>query len=260
LQTVDKILRGEATRPEELRKNGLDLPIGGLVAVVMLLALASGACVGCYALFTPGHAGWIRQWVSSTLKVPALFALTLAVTFPSLYVSNALIGSRLKIDSLLRLLIAALSVNVTVLASLGPIVAFFGVSTNSYPFIKLLTVAVFALSGFLGLNFLTQTLNRLSDFEVEPKSPKEEPGSSDSQVLQAEAVEIGPLDKVQVMGKHVQLVMRCWIVLFALVGAQMGWVLRPFIGNPNAPFVIFRGRDSNFFQAVANSVASLFGG
>ena len=26
------------------------------------------------------------------------------------------------------------------------------------------------------------------------------------------------------------------MVVFGLVGAQMGWVLRPFIGNPNQPF------------------------
>ncbi|MEM7315960.1 MAG: hypothetical protein AAF497_22725 [Planctomycetota bacterium] len=278
-KTIDRILRGEATRPEELREKGLDLPVGGLLVVVLLLALASGACVGCYALFTPGHAGWVRQWVSATLKVPALFALTFAVTFPSLYVSNALIGSRLKMDSLLRLLIAALSVNVTVLASLGPIVAFFGVSTSSYPFIKLLTVAVFALSGVLGLNFLTQTLNRLADVDWQPE-PKEIPtdetavvDQSDTAVVETELEDaqftdsdenkteaVGPLDQVQVIGPNVKFVMRCWIVLFGLVGAQMGWVLRPFIGNPDAPFVIFRGRDSNFFEGVLNSLWNLFGG
>ena len=46
----------------------------------------------------------------------------------------------------------------TVLASLGPIVAFFSLSTTSYPFMLLFNVAVFSVSGVLGLTFLLQTL------------------------------------------------------------------------------------------------------
>jgi hypothetical protein len=57
---------------------------------------------------------------------------------------------------------------------------------------------------------------------------------------------------------HVKTVFRLWVIVFGLVGAQMGWVLRPFIGNPNAPFTWFRGRESNFFQAVLHTFVSLF--
>ena len=55
------------------------------------------------------------------------------------------------------------------------------------------------------------------------------------------------------LGKHVKTVFKLWVIVFALVGAQMGWVLRPFIGNPNLPFTWFRGRESNFFQAVLHT-------
>ena len=48
------------------------------------------------------------------------------------------------------------------------------------------------------------------------------------------------------------------LVVFGLVGAQMGWVLRPFIGNPNIPFTWFRGRQSNFFEAVLHTLGNLF--
>ena len=74
------------------------------------------------------------QLVASMAKVPLLFYLTLLVTLPSLYVFNALVGSRLSLGTVIRLLVASLGVMVTVLASLGPIVAFFSVSTTSYPF------------------------------------------------------------------------------------------------------------------------------
>ena len=60
------------------------------------------------------------------------------------------------------LLVASLGVMVAVLASLGPIVAFFSVSTTSYPFMLLFNVVVCSVSGALGLSFLLQTLHRLS--------------------------------------------------------------------------------------------------
>src|SRR5437868_12466167 len=102
------------------------------------------------------------QMIAAILKVPALFFLTLLVTFPSLYVFSALMGSRLTVNSTLRLLVAALAVMLAVLSSLGPIVAFFSFTTTSYPFMVLLNVVVFSISGVLGLAFLLQTLRRLA--------------------------------------------------------------------------------------------------
>jgi hypothetical protein len=48
------------------------------------------------------------------------------------------------------------------------------------------------------------------------------------------------------------------MVLFALVGSQMGWVLRPFIGQPNVPFTFFRERHANFFAGVWKHLINLF--
>ena len=31
-----------------------------------------------------------------------------------------------------------------------------------------------------------------------------------------------------------------WIVMYAFVGIQMGWLLRPFVGNPTAPVEFLR--------------------
>src|SRR5262245_2392138 len=122
---LDRILRGEATRATELRDGRLTFPVFGLSVVGVVLAGVYGACMGCYSIFRaldgltmPGD---FRQLLASTVKTPLLFLLTLIVTFPSLYVFNALVGSRLTFTSVLKLLIAALGVNLAVLASLGPI-------------------------------------------------------------------------------------------------------------------------------------------
>ncbi len=255
---LDRILRGEATHVNNLKRGMIEVPATGISVVMVLLAMTYGICMGCFALFKGGGPS-VWQLVATMVKVPALFVLTLLVTFPSLYVFNALVGSRLRLTSVLRLLIAALAVLVTVLASLGPIVAFFSVSTTSYHFMVLLNVLVYAISGCLGMAFLLQTLHRLS--LVRPESPITEAAEQvgEEKTPSTELAVPGALDHTddQVLSKHVKTVFRCWIVLFALVGSQMGWVLRPFIGAPDRPFAWFRARDSNFFQAVWQSFVGL---
>ncbi len=295
LKGLDRILRGEATRLRELRAETVEIPAGGLSVLILGLGMLYGVCMGCFAVANRDLPDALEQLLASTVKVPALFFLTLLVTFPSLYVFNALVGTRLTARSMLRLLIASLGVNLAVLASLGPIVAFFSFSAtrSSYGFMVLLNVLVFTLSGALGLTFLLQTLHRLSIARSEPEPPSpsaaisdgpEEPNPQsepeplpESEPLPREVpppgelgevepvrVELieepGALDRIEghVLGRHVKKVFGCWMVVFGLVGAQMGWVLRPFIGSPGVPFTFFRQRGSNFFESVLETLRSLF--
>lgn len=253
LLALDAILRGETTRLANLRDGRLEVPVGGLTVLLILLGFTYGFCMGWFALFnrtTPE----VLQVLATMLKVPALFFLTLLVTFPSLYVFNALVGSRLTSTTLLQLLIAALGVTLAVLASFGPIVAFFSVTTDNYPFMVLLNVVVFALSGGLGLTFLLQTLHRL-DVAGQATSPTP-PATEDP----AAPPPPGALEPVEahLFGRNVKMVFRCWVVVFALVGGQMSWVLRPFVGRPDQPFEWLRTRHSNFFEAVWRTIQHLF--
>lgn len=257
LKDLDRILRGEATNLSALREGRIEVPVVGLSFVILVLGLITGSCVGSFAVFRP-KGPFFMQLLASTVKVPALFLLTLLVTFPSLYVFNALVGSRLTVLSLLRLLVAALGVTLAMLAAFGPIVAFFSVSTTSYPFMTLLNVLVFAFGGVLGLKFLLQTLHRLN--LVSQEQPVFLPDSSAAGSTAGRPTPAGALDKVEgfTLGRQVRVVFRCWVVVFALVGAQMSWVLRPFIGDPNRKFEWFRARESNFFQSVWYTFLSLF--
>lgn len=281
---LDRILRGEATRPAQVRDAEITIPVLGITATVVGLAIIYGFCMAVFAMvhgFESNHLlRSTQQTVATMTKVPLLFLLTLGITFPSLYVFNALVGSQLKMFQVLKLLIASLAVNLSVLASMGPIIAFFSVSTPNYKFIVLLNVIVFAVAGFLGLSFLIQTLNRLT-----PKSASKKMHSfqrtekfASQQVASPEpnsATELntspnpphrdrsqndGPLDATagMVLGKQEKTVFACWIVVFGFVGAQMGWVLRPFIGSPGMEFSWLRPRDSNFFEAVFNVLFNLF--
>lgn len=137
---------------------------------------------------------------------------------------SALSQSRLTFQMTLRLLLAAIAVNMALLASFGPVTGFFTLSTESYPFMIVLNVAFFAVSGAVGLGFLRKALAGVFDGALAP-------------------------------GRNV---FRVWILIYAVVGAQMGWILRPFIGDPNRPFQLFRERQGNFFVAVWDAFWHLF--
>jgi hypothetical protein len=276
LNDLDRILRGEATRLGVLREENLKIPLGGLLMVILLLAVLYGVCMGFFAGFREGGP-FFMQWLAGIVKVPSLLFLTLAVTFPSLYVFNALVGSRLRFAAVFQLLVASLAVNVAVLASLGPIVAFFSVSTTSYPFILLLNVLVFIVSGVLGFAFMLQTLYRLSAARrpplptlPKPDAPQEKPSAEAQQqqrgteepltpVALKSIEETGALWGVQsyMLEPRVKNVFVCWMLVFGLVCAQMAWVLRPFLGKPSEPFQWFCARESNFFQAIWDAFRAL---
>ncbi|HEX8916610.1 MAG TPA: hypothetical protein VF796_29940 [Humisphaera sp.] len=286
IRALDRVLKGEATRPASLRGGTIDLPVGGLLLVVVALAAVYGACMGSFALMarwdSTSRADGYMQILASAGKVPLLFALTLVVTMPSLYVFNALVGSRLGFAAVGRLMVAALAVTMAVLASFGTIVVFFSLCTTSYPFIVLLNVLTFAVAGLLGMRFLLQTLQRLSAAQViaeaNAATPAVEPAAphatavtlAPGETVPAAAPEHGAatppplpgaLDRLhdQVFTPQVKTVFRVWIVVFGLVGAQMGWVLRPFIGSPTTPFTFFREREGSFFEAVGTKLGEAVG-
>lgn len=272
---IDRLLRGELGSASKNSKQEITFPIGHVIALTILLAAIFGASIGSFTAVSakdPSQGG--QQLLASTVKAPLLFYLTLFVTFPSLYVFNALIGSQLNIASAFRLLVASIAVIVAILASLGPIIVFFAFSTPSgtdgYRFILVLIVLTATMSGLLGLHYLMRMLHRHADARpagVASVSQADLHETSSSVVL-AEAVggtamPTTPRDSWQSTRSNwspATVIFRVWVVVFAIVGAQMSWVLRPFIGSPDREFSWFRERSGNFFQAVAQVASDLLTG
>jgi hypothetical protein len=295
IKSLDGLLRGEATNPDALKRGLIEVPAGGMLMLIAVLGAFYGVCMACFAAFNRPAADALWQMVASAAKIPLLFLLTLLVTFPSLYVFNALIGSRLTLRAVWQLLVATLAVMIAVLASLGPVVAFFSFSTTGYSFMLMFNVLMCSVAGILGMKFLLFTLQRLTTVFKEgseppkpivPAPPPVAPAPSapasktvpepSPNVAAADAVKPPPfsppspsvapapkgaLEKTegQVFSGDVMSIFKVWVVVFALVGAQMSWVLRPFIGAPGVPFTWLRERDSNFFEAVWNTFWSLLG-
>jgi len=238
---VDGLLR--AQRPSELIE-GSAFGSRRLVVPIAALAATYGVFMGVYAVRTSGVDG-LAQLAASTVKVPLLVFLTAAITLPSLYVFSAILGSRLSPIRVVRLVSASCAITSAVAASLGPILGFFTVSTTSYPFMVLLNVALLGISGVVGTSCLLRMLAGVAS--AEPMGPIAE--DSDEPTTPSPARRTDPA--MRIVG--------VWVILYAVVGVQMGWVLRPFIGAPGTPFTVFREVDGNAARAIFGSLGRLAG-
>ena len=266
---LDALLHGNATTEGDLRAGKVNVGGRKMLAVVAVLGGFYGLCMGCYGL-VGGHDNAVLQMLASAAKVPLLFVLTLAVTLPSLYVFNALLGGRLRLTDMLRLILAAIAIMLAVLAGFGTIVAFFSFTTESYPFMKLLNVLIFTVAGVIGLGYLRRTLAALAGdrpapeedlpppaTEIEPAGQPEIPPQPGEPFERTYAPV--PPRKPRPAASPATTLFRIWVVVFAVVGAQMSWVLRPFLGAPGLEFELFREREGNFFMAVVNAAGNLLG-
>lgn len=166
------------------------------------------------------------QALATGVKAPVLYLLTLLVCYPVLYVVNVVLGSRLGFLQTLALIMLSLALNSILLASCAPIVLFFQLTGSDYHFLKLLHVAVLGFSGLWAMVALWRGL-----------------------VAMCEHSSLYPRQAIRIL--------QVWILVFALVGAQSAWSLRPFIGAPNMPFQVFRQQEGNFYLGVWNSVNAL---
>ena len=292
-RTVDTALRGGYTPQADPTRASPRANTLALVQACLVLGLIYGAFMGLYGALRPTNAS-LLQLFASALKVPLLFLLTLVVSYPSLYVFSTLAGSRLRFSETLRLLLLGILVNLALLASLGPVTGFFTLSTESYPFMILLNVAFFVVSGLAGLLVTFRSLHRslqrqyaqeepLDWEEISAEKPSTDPASGESKAAESTPDDPSsseesssrsistppplpspPLRKTPARSSaadsRTRLIFTCWAFIYGVVGAQMGWILRPFVGTPAEEFQWFRHRESNFFEAIGRALRELLVG
>lgn len=219
---LDYILRAQTALFEQIYSQK-DLPriIGSMTVLCVLLSSIYGLVMGMY--------NGAFQAIASAIKLPILFLLTALICVPSLYTFNVLLGQSFKFLQTVALMVMTLGTTTILLASLAPIAFFFTLTTpDNYQFLLLMHVLIFGLCGVYGVRYLYRGSSYLA-FRMEQ-----------------------PLNN---------LLLRIWIIIYAVVGMQLGWRLRPFIGSKGMPFELLRGDDGgNFYIAVWNSFLYLFSG
>ena len=188
---------------------------GGLWPRIGVLAAAAVVSSALYGFAMGANHSW-SQALSSAVKTPLMFALTLLVTLPALYSMTTLVGGKLRLDQLVMLLVMAVAITSVVLAAWAPVTFVYGISQSSYVFMVLMNVFVFATAGATGAALMTVSLVRATRH-----------GRPRIFVIQA-----------------------VWVVLYGFVGGQMSWALRPFICRPGTPFVWYRAISGNFYEVV----------
>ncbi len=173
-----------------------------LLAMIVVFGLVYGAVMGSFG----GVFGQrFLQVAYSAVKVPILLMATFLLSLPSFFVFNTLLGMRADFGQAIRALLAAQAGLTIVLASLAPFTALWYASSDHYRRAILFNALMFAIA-----SLVAQVLLRRA---YRPLIAKDR--------------------------KH-RILLRLWLVIYAFVGIQMGWLLRPFIGNPSGKTQFFR--------------------
>ncbi|HEY0002117.1 MAG TPA: hypothetical protein VGB74_16820, partial [Actinoplanes sp.] len=126
------------------------------------MLVSTGAALSVYgAVLGSFHS--VLMALTSAVKLPLLFLITLAICLPTLYLFNLVFGARLSIRQSLALVMVALTVTAMLAVAFAPISLFFLITAPDYNFFKLLNVAILALSALVGLRFLTGGMRVLND-------------------------------------------------------------------------------------------------
>jgi len=143
------------------------------------MLISSTVALACYgAVLGSFHS--VLMALTSAVKLPLLFLVTLAICLPTLYLFNLVFGARLSVRQSLALVMVALTVTAMLALAFAPISLFFLITAPDYGFFKLLNVAILALSALVGLRFLTGGMRVLNEHgllaparpaEVAPVSP-----------------------------------------------------------------------------------------
>ena len=207
----DVLRRGSSLAPVE--RFGWASSLRNFAILILVFGTFYGGVMGTYG----GVAG-DRLWqvVYSGVKVPLLLMATFLLSLPSFFVLNTLLGLRNDFTRVVTSLLATQASLTVMLGSLAPVTAFWYVSSSEYQPAILFNGLIFAVA-----SISAQWLLRREYRPLIARHPAH------------------------------RWMLRTWIVIFVFVGIQMGWVLRPFIGNPHAPVQFFREDSwSNAYEVV----------
>ena len=215
---VFKVFQDKESFFDDISKQQSSKLIINQIIIICLFAFLYGVAMGCYHSFL--------QSIVAGLKVVILFLSTIVICFPSFFIVQLILGSKMKFRQMIVIILSGIVLTSTIALSFAPVVIFFLITGNNYYFLQLLHVAIFIFAGIFGIKLIIESLK----YACEKK-------------------DIYPQTGVTVF--------RIWAVILALVEIQLAWNLRPFLSDRNEEFKLFRKYKGNFYTAVIYSVEQL---
>lgn len=191
--------------------------------IIIICSILYGMSVGS---FVGGE-----QILFAGAKMPILFLGTLIVCFLLMYISCAILIKGTTMLSTAQMTLVAICISTIILVGFSPIVWIFSISLPypsyvSYLFLVMTAVLSVAIGGVVSIVYLYKGL------------------------------------KTDGRSKVARLIF-IWFIVYAFVGGQMVWLLRPWVGNSadvEGKFSFARNFRGNIYEAIINALIALFKG
>lgn len=170
-----------------------------------------GLWTGLYAM-SPG------QFLASAIKAPLLLLGTTTVCFPTFFMVQYVLAPRaLSLKAAVLLQASTVAIIAVTWAVVALPCSLFLSNAHDYGAAKLLVAFVAAFGGFIGMTWFARGFRNASTANGR-------------------------------RGGLTLLIPYC--VLYALVGAELAWSLRPFLGSPSLEFALFRPAGGNLLDSL----------
>ena len=188
-----------------------------LFLMILIAGPIYGAFMGSYFLHTSER---LLMCLYAAVKMPLLVLVTAGLCLPAFFVLNTISGLRADFPRALRAILAGQAAFTVTLASLAPLTRFIYLMGLSHRAAILTNAVMFTVATCVAQVILWRWYRPLC-----------------------------------ASNKRHGMMLWAWIVLYAFVGIQMGWMLRPFVGKPTAPVQFFRSEPfSNAYMEVVRLV------
>lgn len=197
-----------------LRDDGPSEPSRAAPLTIARALMVSVAGAALYGVALGSFGGSPSQMLSSALKAPMLLLGTTALCFPAFYVLQLTRAAHpLSLVQALSVKAGALAATALWWGALSLPLSFLASTAQHYRLAQVLALAVGATGGVVGMmRFKAQ---------LEARCGPAAPGT-----------------------------LAGYMAVFGVVGAQLSWFLRPFVGAPDQPFALVRGLEGNVFSFV----------
>jgi hypothetical protein len=176
-------------------------------------AMAWGAAMGA-------HVGRDHLWIT-TVKMPLFLLFTLVLCFPLMHMTLLVCGLKARATQTLTVALSGLCVLALCLGACAPVVALFCASAPvpsmaSYLNLYVLCLACGVVAGLAGLRVLARGMRSL------------------------------------VQGRGIAAPLLAWALIYQFTGAQVAWVLRPWIGSSYGVdgYSLSHGLSGNFYSGA----------
>jgi len=192
----------------DLERRLLELSRGEALSVrasLTTIAIAGGldgVAIGSFACDSLERA---KLMLFAGIKLPFLLLASATLCLPGFFVINAVAGLSHVFTRTLRAIVAGQAALAVALVSLSPLLLFAYLSGVAHAPALLLNALAFACASACGQAVMHRYYRVLILEDPRHRS-----------------------------------MLAVWVLLYALVGIQMGWLLRPFVGDPHAPVTLFR--------------------